>query len=500
MKLQDTSIRKRLLLSNFIMIFIPVVFMVAVSMGIFLFLQFGNINRASIISFLWPESGPTLSIQFELSRLRVRADAFNGEHLSPMLQASHHLESLGLNVAIFRYDELLYHTKSEDGTEIWQDAIEQSPGHDAAIEWSDTGLAFHYISPQSGVRVAVVGAVPIRQHGEFIDISSKNVLKTAFFVLLFLSVVLTIAIGILLSRWLARQIITPLETLRNTADAISKGDLDHPVVIANTDEIGQTCQSFEVMRQQLKTAQTLRERYDHNRKELIAGISHDLSTPLTKIEGYACGIRDGIANTPEKRAHYLSLIIDASRSMGQLVKTLFLFSKLDLKQVPFHWELVDLCAYFREYVAEQSEHFAAQGLVIEYTEKIPPAYVSIDRLQFQRVVENIIGNSVKYKDTPTGHLQLTIGKSRDGQIRLLFADDGPGIADATALPKLFDSFYRTDKARSHVANGSGLGLAVVKQIITTMGGIIWAAQTVPKGLTIGIALPEGERHETSTHH
>lgn len=153
MNLRDMSIRKRLLLSNFIMIFIPVVFMVTVSAGIFLFLQFGNINRTSIISFLWPESGPTLSVQFELSRLRVRADSFNGEHLSPMLQVSHHLETLGLNVAIFRYDELLYQTKGIEGTTIWQEAVENSPGHEAAITWSDTGLAFHYTSPQSGVRL-----------------------------------------------------------------------------------------------------------------------------------------------------------------------------------------------------------------------------------------------------------------------------------------------------------------------------------------------------------
>lgn len=500
MNLRDMSIRKRLLLSNFIMIFIPVFFMVTVSAGIFLFLQFGNINRTSIISFLWPESGPTLSVQFELSRLRVRADSFNGEHLSPMLQASHHLETLGLNVAIFRYDELLYQTKGIEGTTIWQEAVENSPGHEAAITWSDTGLAFHYTSPQSGVRLAVVGAVPIRQTGEFIDVSSKNVLKTAFLILLLVSVLLTIIIGVVLSRWLARQLIMPLETLRNTAEAISQGELDKPVAITSNDEIGQTCQSFEVMRKQLQTAQTLRQQYDRNRKELIAGISHDLSTPLTKIEGYACGLRDGIANTPEKRAHYTELIIQASRSMGQLVKTLFLFSKLDLKQVPFHWERVDLEAYLKEYVDEQQDHFAAQGLSITYTATVERAVVSIDRIQFQRVIENIIGNSLKYKEAATGHLQISLARKEAGRIILLFADDGPGIADAKALPKLFDSFYRTDKARSHVASGSGLGLAVVKQIVATMGGTIWAAQTVPHGLTIGITLPEGERHETSTHY
>ena len=104
--------------------------------------------------------------------------------------------------------------------------------------------------------------------------------------------------------------------------------------IVSRDEIGDTCRSFEQMRLQLRSARDTREKYDQNRKELLAGISHDLSTPLTKIEGYASGIVDGIANTPEKRRHYLTMIQDTSRHMAKLVQTLFLFSKLDLGQIP----------------------------------------------------------------------------------------------------------------------------------------------------------------------
>ena len=84
MQLRDWPLRKRLLFSNFIMIYIPVLFTVVVSIAIFLALQFGNINRANIISFIWPESGQNLSIQFELSRLRVRADQYDGD-MDPLL-------------------------------------------------------------------------------------------------------------------------------------------------------------------------------------------------------------------------------------------------------------------------------------------------------------------------------------------------------------------------------------------------------------------------------
>ena len=179
---------------------------------------------------------------------------------------------------------------------------------------------------------------------EYIDLSSKDVLKLAFYVLAVLAVLLTVAVGFALSRWMARQIVEPVERMRDMADAISQGDLDHPVPILSRDEIGDTCQSFEQMRLQLRAARDTREKFDQNRKELLAGISHDLSTPLTKIEGYASGLVDGIANTPEKQRHYVAMIRDTSRHMAELVQTLFLFSKLDLGQIPFHWEAVDIKA------------------------------------------------------------------------------------------------------------------------------------------------------------
>ena len=97
----------------------------------------------------------------------------------------------------------------------------------------------------------------------------------------------------------------------------------------------------------------------------------------------------------------------------------------------------------------------------------------------------------KYKDQAVGHLTLTLTDSGEGSYLLSFADDGCGVDDSE-LPKLFESFYRTDKARTNVAKGSGLGLAVVQQIVQAMKGQIWAQATVPKGLTICITLPKGE--------
>ena len=489
MQLRNWPLRKRLLFSNFIMIFIPVLFTGIVSIAIFLGLQFGNINRAGVISFIWPESGQNMSIQFELSRLRVRADRYDGD-LAPLLQAADHLEDQGLNVSIWRDGKQLYDTAGIDSNYLHQLVTDGEPQGHADFSWTGKGLRFYYVSPHTDVHLAVAGAVPLYPESEYIDLSSKDVLKLAFYVLAVLAVLLTVAVGFALSRWMARQIVEPVERMRDMADAISQGDLDHPVPILSRDEIGDTCQSFEQMRLQLRAARDTREKFDQNRKELLAGISHDLSTPLTKIEGYASGLVDGIANTPEKQRHYVAMIRDTSRHMAELVQTLFLFSKLDLGQIPFHWEAVDIKAYVADYVGEQAPLYESQGLAVRFVSAVDQAVVRLDRIQFQRVLENILGNSLKYKDQEQGQMTVRLDGDGDGYL-LTFADDGRGVDDAD-LAKIFESFYRTDKARSNSAKGSGLGLSVVQQIILAMGGTIWARQTEPKGLTICIRLPKGE--------
>lgn len=501
MRVQDLSIRKRLLLSNFMMIFIPVVFLLAVSISIFLALQFGNVNRAAVISFIWPESGPNMSLQFELSRLRVRADQFSG-NMGRLRQASDHLEDLGLTVAILQHGKMLYATAGTEPMQTVAKAKANSPGGDTSLIWSQQEFAFQYVSNETGVQLAVTGDIPMQRDSGFIDLSSKDLLKGAFYLLVAVTILLTIGIGLYVSRWLALQILLPLDKLRRIADDISQGNLDRPVVAEQNDEIGETCRAFETMRLQLKAARDTRDQYDRNRKELIAGISHDLSTPLTKIEGYAYGLMDGIANTPEKRRRYVQMILETSETMGRLVKTLFLFSKFDLGQVQFHWENVDVCGYLADYLEEQAEPFRRRGLVIHLTDTMHHAVIAMDRMQFQRVLENIIENSIKYKEADQGSLTIAISPDDAGKVRLSFADDGRGV-QAEELPKLFDSFYRTDKARTNVARGSGLGLAVVRQIVQEMKGRIWAEQTTPRGLTICMVLPlrqGGEEHEEYTHH
>ena len=306
------------------------------------------------------------------------------------------------------------------------------------------------------------------------------------------AILVILLVGAYLSRLLSRQIIEPLSELRRAAAEIRRGNLDTAMTIRTQDEFGDACRDFDQMRLELKRSREQQRKYEQNRKELIAGISHDLSTPLTALKGYASGIIEGIAHTPEKQRHYVEMIYQAALTMEKLVDSLFLFSKLDLGRIPFHLEPVVLQDYFKDFVAEKCQELRERGIDLKFQGQ-STACVSIDRMQFQRVIDNLLTNSWKYRRGDRSGVKLILS-DRENQLQLDFIDDGIGVGDED-LPKLFDSFYRTDPARSNVAKGSGLGLAIVKQIILGMKGTIWAEQNPAGGLVIRIVLPTIERKE-----
>ena len=141
-------------------------------------------------------------------------------------------------------------------------------------------------------------------------------------------IIVTVTNGILSSK-IYKNVIEPLELLSYGADQIKNGNLDFDMNYEYDDEFKQVCDDFDEMRIRLRESVQAKLRYEENRKELMAGISHDLRTPLTGIKGYVEGLIDGVANTPEKVNKYLYTIHRKACDMDELVDRLFLFSKLD---------------------------------------------------------------------------------------------------------------------------------------------------------------------------
>jgi signal transduction histidine kinase len=291
----------------------------------------------------------------------------------------------------------------------------------------------------------------------------------------------------LLTYFVSRSIVRPLKALKRAAEQIKDGNLDYVVKSNSTDEIGELFVAFEQMRGKLKHSIDLQLQYEENRKELISNISHDLKTPVTSIKGYVEGILDGVADTPDKLDKYVKTIYAKATDMDRLIDELFLFSKLDLHNVPFHFEKVDLSRFLEDCTEELQFDLNEKGISLTFNLPKDTAFqVVADREKLKRVVLNLLENAVKYMDQPQGHIIIRLLEQED-LVLVQIKDNGQGIPE-DALPYIFERFYRADPSRNSNTGGSGLGLAIVKQIIEGHGGEIRATSEIGVGTSIFFTL------------
>jgi signal transduction histidine kinase len=310
-----------------------------------------------------------------------------------------------------------------------------------------------------------------------------------FFPILFIAlIIILILTHTLLTYFVSRSIIKPLQKLKHAMKQLKQGDLDYQVNITSKDEIGQLSIAFEQMRKQLQESIQTQLQYEENRKELISNISHDLRTPLTAIRGYVDGLSDGIADTSDKREKYIEIISSKTDEMDQLIDELFLYSKLDLKRLPFNFEIIDFNAFLLDWADELDFDLGKKG--VHFTSEITlkqETRVSVDRDKCRRVFSNIMDNCLKYMDKEEKKIHLRAYVEHN-QVAIEITDNGQGVGQE-ALAFIFERFYRADQSRNSHTGGSGLGLAIAKQIIDGHGGTIHASSLKGEGTCITITLP-----------
>lgn len=495
MKIQDLSVRHRLILNNIIMVFVPVLLLIIIGSTVFYGLRATGNFREREIELLWPEAGNSAPILMGLSHIFTNVDGGERESLGRHVES---MEAAGIEVAVVRDGVVVYETVPGQARELIDTSYELASGEGNVLRWDDAGLVYRYVSKDKKSIGVAIGTVPFLIGRGFFPPHMGLVWSLIAIGVFLLAAAIIVFIGLLLVRRMTRDIVAPLEDLQHASRRIASGDYDTPVASCSTDELGETAAVFEEMRRQLQAGRKMRDAYEKNRQELFAGIAHDLATPLTKIQGYTGGILDGIAATPEKQKKYLELVYHTSQSMEQMVHELFLLSKLDLGKVDFQWENASLAPLLQQYVDLQKEALASQGFSLRFDDQLQSGEASavvLDRIQFQRVLDNVLSNALKYRDSDNGSLTVRLA-AKDGGYLIECEDRGRGVAQED-LGRIFESFYRTDKARADVAKGSGLGLAVTARIIEAMKGRIWARPAVPKGLCICIWLPTKQAFDES---
>ena len=313
------------------------------------------------------------------------------------------------------------------------------------------------------------------------------------FILLFLADgVLCIAVLVIMSQIftgnLVKHIMEPLDELAAGAKRIKENDLTEDINYSGDIEFENVCDTFNKMQKHILREQEKNRKYEKARTDMIAGISHDLRTPLTAIRGTIKGLMDGIASTPEKQDRFLETAYRRTGEMDLLLNQLFYLSKIETGNMPITLRKIEISSFIKNYVQ------AKQGLVedekeelIEETKEIT-AEVAVDPEQLQRIFDNLLENSRKYGEKVPLKMKIGLRKT-PGCILIRFSDNGEGVPE-NKLPYVFDEFYRVDESRNK-KEGNGLGLYIVKYLIEAMGGTVRAENE--DGFVVSMELPLGER-------
>ena len=366
-------------------------------------------------------------------------------------------------------------------------AFQGSVGSDERLS-ATVGVRFLYVAvPVANGSLAVRLAVPLKEiDGQVNDIRRKLLVSTA---LAFLPAIL---IAALLARYLSRR----FATIMAHAGELARGNFRSRLSGTDSSEFGQlsktlneTAGNLETTVAQLQHEHSELEKLERIRKDFVINVSHELRTPLASIQGYTETLIDGAINDPAYNMRFLGIIRHNAERLARLTADLLTLSRIEQKRQKFEFEphlanrLIHDAFELVRPIAEKSQ--------IRLAEERGPedAEVFCDSEAISQILSNLLDNAIKY--TPAGG-QITVGARPAGRMVEFFVrDTGIGIPEED-LPRLFERFYRVDKARSRELGGTGLGLSIVKHLVAAHNGTARVESVLQQGSTFLFTLPMDE--------
>jgi len=229
------------------------------------------------------------------------------------------------------------------------------------------------------------------------------------------------------------------------------------------------------------------KKMDQVRRDFVANVSHELRTPLSILRGYIETLLDSPKTPHEELTRILGVMERHSKRLDLLAEDLLTLAQLESGNPNLQMTTVDLSSFLPEIVRDWEKKLTSKQLSMSVD--VPPELwtINVDRTRLQEALYNLLDNAVKYS-REHGEIRVS-ARQRDGEIELTVSDDGIGITKED-LPRIFERFYRADKARGpDKVRGTGLGLAIVKHIAQLHGGRVEAESELDKGTTIRVVLP-----------
>ncbi|MGQ9536826.1 MAG: ATP-binding protein [Actinomycetota bacterium] len=287
-------------------------------------------------------------------------------------------------------------------------------------------------------------------------------------------------VSVLLALYLSNYVTRPLHRLSQAAWDLAHGDLERRVEIKGGDEIARLSGYFNYMAERIALSARLQ-------KEFVANVSHEIRTPLTSIEGFSQALLDGVMESEEDRRRYLEVILRESARLKRVLSQLLALSRIDAGAWALNPSLLSPRPFLEAWVEKLRPRASEKGLELslEVAEGLREMETDPDALE--QVLTNLVDNAIKFTE-PGGKVTVHAELIPSGELRIQVRDTGKGIPPED-LERVFDRFFRVDRSRSAEHGGSGLGLALCRELVTLLGGRITAWSEPGRGSVFAVDLP-----------
>jgi signal transduction histidine kinase len=308
--------------------------------------------------------------------------------------------------------------------------------------------------------------------------------------------VLTIALlifagltAVVFGLYVAHTITDRISQLVDAAEVLAEGRLDQRLTVDGGDELAILARTFNTLVDSLEHAEAERQMLEEARRTLIAGISHDLRTPLTSIQVMLEAIADGVVADTTTTQEYMTRSLVELRHLEQLIDDLFDLAKLDAGRLEMRFDPSSLSDLISDVVSSMTAQALSKRvtLVGSVTPDVDPVDMAPDKIQ--RVLVNLLGNALRYTP-PDGQIAIHACREAD-QVRVDVFNTGSTITPEH-VPHIFSTFYRGEPSRARDDDGyrgTGLGLAIARGFVEAHHGRIWAQSTPDQGTTFSFTLP-----------